>query len=63
MTMAATETIKISEQELNGTKIYHWSILDSDGDEVSHSSYHLDRAKCEQEAVERLAQYQEMVGE
>jgi hypothetical protein len=48
--------IKISEQDNGGQQVYHWQILDSQGNEFSHSAFHLDRAECEREAAERLAQ-------
>lgn len=48
---------EISEQTVNDQAIYHWTIRDEDGNEVSHSAYHTDRAKCEAEAAQRIADY------
>ncbi len=53
-TMTQTEPrIEISEQD----GIFHWTIYRPDGTEFNHSAYHTDRAVCEAEAKERLAQY------
>lgn len=37
--------------------IFHWQILDSRGEEFSHSAYHTDRTECEREAQERLERF------
>ncbi len=47
--------IRISEQEVDGQKVYHWQILDGEGREFSHSAYHTDRTECQREAEGRLA--------
>lgn len=55
----AMAEIRISECVQGEQTIYHWQILDKDGNAVSHSAYHTDRLQCEQEANERLAQFRQ----
>lgn len=46
--------IKITECD----GVYHWTIVDADGNTFAVSAYHTSKAACEQEAAERLEYYQ-----